>query len=50
LCAFFISFSLHAQNSQEHLSLPEKLLKLSTKAELYLVDFKMFPGGSFAAG
>ena len=50
LLAFFISFSLHAQNFEEHLSLPEKLLKLSSKAELDLVDFEMFPGGSFAEG
>lgn len=50
LLAFFISLSLYARDTQEHLSLPERLLELSTKAELDLVDFEIFPGGSFAAG
>lgn len=50
LLAFFISLPLHAQYLEERLSLPERLLELSTKAELDLIDFEMFPGGSFAAG
>ena len=43
LMAFLFSLSVQA-------SMPETILALKAKAELDLVDFNIFPGGSFAAG